>query len=36
LNIPPQVMLDKPVILNDALGRPNPFRLNFIQSKKAS
>jgi hypothetical protein len=34
--ISPQPELKKPVILNDALGRPAPFHLDFIQSHRAS
>lgn len=34
-NLPPQVLLQSPVILNDALGRIAPFHLDFIDSVEA-
>ena len=34
-DIPPQVLLQKPVVLNDALGRIAPFHLEFINSPEA-
>jgi hypothetical protein len=34
-NVPPQVLLQKPVILHDALGRIAPFHLEFITSAAA-
>ena len=33
--VPPQVLLQQPVILNDALGRIAPFHLEFIDSVEA-
>lgn len=33
--VPPQVLLQRPVILHDALGRISPFHLEFISSAKA-
>ncbi|KAF2678413.1 hypothetical protein K458DRAFT_394952 [Lentithecium fluviatile CBS 122367] len=34
-NLPPQVLLQQPVILHDAVGRISPFHLEFINSAKA-
>jgi hypothetical protein len=34
-NLPPQVLLQQPVILHDALGRIAPFHLEFINSAAA-
>lgn len=34
-NVPPQVLLQQPVILHDALGRIAPFHLEFISSAAA-
>jgi hypothetical protein len=34
-NVPPQVLLQQPVILHDALGRIAPFHLEFITSAAA-
>ena len=34
-NPPPQVLLQEPVILHDACGRPAPFHLDFITSADA-
>jgi hypothetical protein len=33
--MPPQIQLQEPVILHDALGRITPFHLDFINSQKA-
>lgn len=34
-NVPPQIMLQRPVVLHDALGRIAPFHLEFISSAEA-
>jgi hypothetical protein len=33
--VPPQILLQRPVVLNDALGRIAPFHLEFISSVEA-